>query len=156
MSLTVTVTVTGDKRVLQKMKRLGSSLYNFKDAMGEIGKQGTEYFSGQAWLSQGGVFGAKWPPLAASTLKYRRQSVGTRGAQPLTTGHPDGMQFSFDSKSDSTSVVISNKKPYFKYHQSTAPRRHLPRRQMIGVSAGFKRIVQDIIKRDIEAKISHA
>ena len=185
MSLAITVTISGDKRILQKMRRLSSDLYNFTDAMDDIGKEGARYFSGPAWLSQGGVFGNKWKPLSATSLYMRgygktelsgseanfvgfllnkqgqshgirKQSAGASGTQPLTTGHPDGMQFSFDHVSDRNSVTIFNNKSYFKYHQSTAPRKRLPRRQMIGASNGFRTIVARIIKEDVQRKISHA
>lgn len=156
MSLQVSITVSGDKRVLQKMRRLGSSLYDFSDEMDDIGEQGAKYFSGPAWLSQGGVFGEKWPALSPRTLRRRRQAVGTRGAQPLTTGHPDGMQFSFDYSSGKQVVTIFNNKSYFGYHQSTAERRRLPRRQMIGVSSGFRKIVQTVLKEGVRRKIDNA
>src|SRR5947209_12342507 len=120
--------------------------------MQSIGHALTDYYSHQVFSSQGAVYGEAWAPLSVVSLYMRgathtqltgRQAAfvaflhNKRGQEgtlrnlgagismraPLTTGHPDGMQFSFVAQATANSVVVSNTKPYFKYHQSTAPRR---------------------------------
>ena len=43
------------------------------------------------------------------------------------------------------SVTITNDAPWFKYHQSSAPRTKIPRRVMIGVYTGMQDDVTNII-----------
>lgn len=153
MSLQVTITVTGSDRTLQKMRRLGSSLYNFKDAMTEIGTQGKRYFAGTAWLSQGGVYGNKW---AALTTPYAaRKARKYPGRRMLVAS--GAMRAGFRMYADTNSVFIDNREPYFKYHQSSAARgSNLPRRQMIGASRGFRTIISTILRADIKRKVAGA
>lgn len=149
MALQVIIVVRGSDRVRAKLKRLKSGLYDFNNAMKEIGDKGSNYFAGQAWLSQGGVFGNKWQRLSSPYAQIKAGEYPGRGILEAT----GSMRKNFKSKNDQTSVLIYNKSPQFKYHQSTAPRRKLPRRQMIGNSRGFRSLVRDIIQRDIERKI---
>lgn len=150
MSLQVTIKITGSDRVLAKMNRLGKNLHNFKDAMTEIGNQGKDYFSGAAWRSQGGVYGNKWAALSNTYANRKRKKYPGRG--PLEAS--GDMRRGFRFYADKDSVFIDNREPQFKYHQSSAPRRKLPRRQMIGVSTGFKRIVSTVIRDDIRKKLA--
>lgn len=152
MNLSIQIKVNGSEEVRRKMVKLGSSLYDFSGAMDKIGKAGSKYFQGPAWLSQGGVFGNKWAELSTDYAGRKAKTYPGRG--PLVkTG---GMQKSFYHKSSKSSVIIGNKASQFKYHQSTLPRRKIPRRQMIGASDGFKKIVRDIMKEDIKNKIRSA
>lgn len=158
MALEVSVKITGDDRVLKKMKHLGRGLYDFRRAMDRIGTQLEAYYEQQPFKSLGGVYGKRWARLAPATVRNRAKTatIGSSATEPLNTGNPNGMQHSFYHESDSTSAFISNKKPYFKYHQSTAPRRKLPRRQMIGINSAVERIVSDEFEKDIEMKIREA
>lgn len=150
--LQVTVTITGSKETRKRLDRLGASLLNFKDAMDEIGKTSADYFSNQGFASQGGVFGAKWQPLQAryAVRKFRRFP----GRSPLVAS--GAMQRGFTYTAGRQEVTVSNKTEYFKYHQSTAPRSHLPRRQMMGINQPIKNFVGTIIKDDITRKIRAA
>lgn len=152
--LTVTITVKGGDKVNSKLKRLGSSLYNFSDAMKLIGQQAGDYYSNQAFNSQGGVFGSPWPALSPRTLAAKIKLYPQFANVPLVaTGT---MKDSFEATTTRQSVVISNTAPYYKYHQSTLPRRKIPRRQMAGINAPIKRIVKMIIQDDIKKKIRTA
>lgn len=152
MNLSIQVKITGSDRVRRKMTKLGSSLYNFKDAMNQIGRDGSRYFQGTAWQSQGGVYGNKWDALSANYASRKAKRYPGRGPLEKT----GTMRRSFDHEATRSSVVIGNTTPYFEYHQSSAPRSKIPRRQMIGVSSGFKSIVRDIIQEDIKKKIRNA
>jgi hypothetical protein len=182
MPLQITVKLTGDKEEQERLKALGKSLTDFTPVMKSIGQELTSYYSHQVFASQGGVYGEPWAPLSAVTLYMRgaehtqlsareagfvgflHNRHGQRGTSPsvaagislrapLTTGHPDGMQFSFVAQATANSVVISNTKPYFKYHQSTEPRRRLPRRQMLGINDDVIDIVQQLVRAEVSAKI---
>lgn len=147
--LQVTVVVSGNKEVQEKLKKLGQSFFMLRSAMDSIGDSLEKYYRDVAFTSQGGVFGAKWARLSP---KYAaRKAKKYPGRSPLVlTGK---MQRGFDHEADNSSVRIYNESPHFVYHQSTAPRLKLPRRAMMGVNAPVRATIQKIMKNEIEAKI---
>lgn len=145
----ITVVVTGDKAVRAKLKRLGSSLRDNKKAFDEISKQAIDYFQTRGFSSQGGVFGEKWQPL--SSAYQRQKSRRYRGKSTLVaTGK---MQDSFYAETGKTYALIQNRAPYFKFHQSTAPRTKMPRRATMGVNEPIKRIVRNALKAEMSRKL---
>jgi phage gpG-like protein len=150
--LKVTVTVRGDKETRSKLQRLGSKLNNMNSAMDKIGGDLKSYYGNRAFTSQGDVFGQPWRGLSSRYAVQKRKRWGNR---PLLVAS-GAMQKSFYYKADNNSVLISNKSPYFKYHQSSAARYKLPRRQMMGINSAVKTIVGDIIRDDIRKKIRDA
>jgi phage gpG-like protein len=150
--LELSIKIQGSKEVRAKLRRLGTSLYDLRSPMNEIGNQAARYYANQGMNSQGGVFGAAWTPLKRRTLA--RKSRTYPGRPPLVaTGK---MRDSFTFSASSKSVLVGNNAPYFKYHQSTLPRKRLPRRQMMGINAPVKKMVRDIISEEIERKIRAA
>ena len=150
--LSLQITITGDKRLDTKLKRLGSALFENRESMHDIGKQAATYYANQGFNSQGGVFGTKWQRLSPKYALIKAKLYP--GRPPLVaTGT---MQNNFTFAAGSNQVVIENKSPQFKYHQSTAPRSKMPRRASMGVNAPIKKIVRDIITRDVQNKIRNA
>lgn len=80
--------------------------------------------------SEGATFGNKWKGL---TPGYQGQKQRKFGSQKIlqATG---AMRAAFVSKTTATVSTISNKAHYFKYHQSSAPRRKMPRRVMMEIT----------------------
>lgn len=117
--------------------------------MEDIGDQAADYYANQGFNSQGGVFGSPWARLKTSTLL--RKTKRYPGRPPLVaTG---AMRDSFTHVAGSQQVLIGNKVDYFKYHQSTAPRLRLPRRQMMGINVPISRMVKSTIEQEIRKKI---
>lgn len=148
----MSIQIKGSKQTKDKLKRLGSSLYNFKGPMGEIGEQAARYYSTQAFASQGGVFGGRWPALSPRYARVKAVLYPGRGML-IRTGK---MQDSFTYTASSNQVLIGNKAPHFKYHQSTKPRNKIPRRAMMGVNDPIRKIVRGIIEADIKKKLRAA
>lgn len=154
MSLSLRIEVTNDKQVIAKLKRLGFDLKEFPEAMKEIGKALARYYSGPAFLSQGGVFGQKWASLSPAYQAYKAKEYRAFANSILVRGTgADSMQNEFEYVATKTEVVIGNRAPYFKYHQSAAPRTKIPRRQMMGVNDPVRDIVRDIIDEDVKKKL---
>jgi phage gpG-like protein len=120
--------------------------------MNEIGSSAAKYYSNQGFNSQGGVFGSKWSPLARRTIL--RKSKTYPGRSPLVaTGK---MRDSFTYTASNRQVLIGNKMDYFKYHQSTLPRKKLPRRQTMGINSPIKQMIQGIVSAEVKRKIKAA
>lgn len=148
----IQVTITGDKELLRGLKKLGQELYMLKSAMEDIGKDLSDYYSNEAFASQGGVFGTPWPRLSSKYASRKARIYA--GRSPLIASGK--MKESFDYKADNTSVYISNTAKQFKYHQSSAPRLKLPRRAMIGKNRAIVDIVETIVKQEVTRKIKKA
>ena len=150
MPLQVRVTVSGDSSFLQRVGRVIST-GDFSKPLKEIGDELVSYYSGQVFASQGGVLGDPWARLAPATMLYKSKHYTAYAAIPLiATGT---MKNSFQPTVTSRQLTIGNTAPYFMYHQSSAPRTKLPRRQMLGVNDDVKQIIKQIITRDLNSKL---
>lgn len=179
--LQISVKISGTQEVIDKLRRLDTSLLNFSDAMGQIGDELKNYYSGQVFASQGAVLGHPWPPLSPVTLLARGHSgnglkfessrqanfAGYLLSRRLQIGGGSSLNFniledtgtmrrSFYADTTATSVTIGNTAPYFKYHQSSAPRHKIPYRPMLGINDDIQAIVHDIIQSDLDQKIEAA
>lgn len=140
VSLTVEGVVIVD-RVLQGIEERARDL-------GPVWPNVVQVFQGivaKAFDSEGGSTGAPWAPLTPSTNadrvrkgfppahpilqrsgKLRRALTIGEGAAIISS--PTSMQY----------VVSQQETPYFKYHQSNAPRKRLPRRAPVLLTADDK------------------
>jgi Phage virion morphogenesis family len=150
----VTIVIKGDKETKAKLKRLGSSLYDFGSAMREVGKEVGRYYSNEGFNSQGGVFGRPWASLSPKTQAVKMLLYPQFVNVPLVATQT--MKNSFVATTGRQSAIITNEAPYYKYHQSTLPRRKIPRRQMAGINDPVKRIIANILEQDIRRKIRAA
>jgi len=151
--LSVAITIKGDKETIAKLGKLGSSFLNFQMAMRSIGDELTRYYGNNVFNSQGGAIGQKWPALAQSTKDAKAKRFFTATPLVNTGAMKQGFTSTFP---DVNSVTIGNKMDYFKYHQSSAPRSHLPRRVMMSTGGNVKTIIGTIIDADIQGKIAKA
>lgn len=147
----VTITIRGSSEVKSRMRKLGVSLYDFSTAMQKIGEWAARYYASQGFISQGGVYGNVWPRLSARTVYAKSKLYPQHVNTPLVASGK--MKDSFMFTSNKEQVIIGNKMPYYKYHQSTAPRHKIPRRQMAGVNDPIKQIVRSLIREDIARKL---
>lgn len=179
--LQISVRITGTQATIDKLRRLDTSLLNFQAAMSQIGNELKSYYSGQVFASQGAVLGHPWPPLSPVTLLARGHSgkglkfesskqadfAGLVLSRRLQGGGGSSLNFnilddtgtmkrSFYAKTTATSVTIGNDAPYFKYHQSSAPRHKIPYRPMLGINDDIRTIVHDIIQSDLSKKLESA
>lgn len=150
----VDVVVTGDKELMAKLDAFKDQLDDFGPVLHTIGDEMVSYFSGQAFSSQGGVFGTPWAKLAPSTQQYKIKHFPAYAAVPLmATGK---MRKSFKSQVTGQELTVKNTADYFVYHQSSAARKKIPRRKMIAIDSDVKNIIGQLIQKDIKAKISAA
>jgi phage gpG-like protein len=149
--VSVNVVITGDEELIAKLNKVESQISSFPEALSQIGKKLTSYYEDTVFNSMGGVFGTPWAKLAPSTVAQKVKHYRQYASVPLmATGR---MRRQFIATSDSHSLMIRNDAPYFVYHQSTEPRSKIPRRQMMGINAFLKAMIQQIVKDDINKKI---
>jgi phage gpG-like protein len=147
--LSMEIRISGSKEFRKKIDKFGDSLLDLREPMTKVGEKAATYYANQGFLSQGGVFGAKWAPLSA---RYAAKKAKLYPGRPplVRTGRMVG---AFSYAADNNSVLVTNKMPYFKYHQSTAPRSKIPRRATMGINSAIKTIVRDIVQQEIEKRL---
>src|ERR1035437_6732309 len=100
--MNMTITVSGTERVINKLKKLGT--LNFEPEFTKIGQYLKQYYSGEAFLSQGGVYGERWEPLKDGTRAYKAKHYTGRGILERT----GKMRNSFSYEASNNSVKVSN------------------------------------------------
>jgi phage gpG-like protein len=145
----ISIKVSGDKQVLAKLEKLGDKLTRFGPEMDKIGDSLETYYAGQVFASQGGILGTPWARLSKGYAEEKAKQYPGRG--PLVkTGKMIG---GFRHKSNDQSVTVSNRMPYFVYHQSSAPRHKIPYRPMMGVNRDVKSIIAQMIEVGVRKRI---
>ena len=92
-------------------------------------------------------YGERWKELAPATLTKERVAFGTK---PLVKTGALARSFRFRTSGDNDLKIFSTKK-FFVYHQSTKPRKRLPRRSALPDSdRGFPLSWRNRIKEEIE------
>jgi phage gpG-like protein len=151
MALSVSINISGNEEFMAKLKKLDAGLSDFSKPLKTIGEDLKKYYAGQAFQSMGGVYNMPWAKLAPSTQLFKKKHYPEYAANPLIA--TTNMRKRFTSQTTATKLVISNSAPYFVYHQSSAPRRKLPRRQMIGINSDVKSVIKQGIEKDIHQKL---
>lgn len=141
--LNITIKIAGDAKVMRKLKTLRN--IDFTQANREIGKELVDYYGNDAFATRGTVFGKRWPEYNPAYKVWKEKKYAGRGMLQLT----GTMQKSFFSTVTKNTVTIDNHSPIYKYHQSSAPRTKMPRRQMAGVNGKAKDIVRTAITKDL-------
>lgn len=148
--LGVEVNVAGDAGFIRKLRGL-VGLMDFSEALRETGENLKEYFGGQVFESHGGVYGTPWKALSPATVAFKSRHFRQFAAVPLqATGE---MRRSFAYHASATHLEIINEAPYFKYHQSTEPRKKLPRRPMFAINRDVKAIIRHSFEKAMAKKI---
>ena len=100
----------------RRFGKIDSDLKDFKPEFQRSADFLKDFFGGEVFNTRGAAIGEPWKP--------------TRNPWPILekTGK---MRRGFVSKAESKRAEVWNAVDYFKYHQSRAPRRNLPRRVMM-------------------------
>lgn len=131
----------GVTSITRKLATFGQSLDNMSPAWDYIGRQLLLDFAHQ-FAQEGGVFGGKWPQLADSTVAQRARKYGPWfAAHPILVG-TGALEMSVEQRGaagnvyqvGANSLTIGTTNPYAIFHNSSAPRTRLPRRQIVGLS----------------------
>jgi phage gpG-like protein len=135
----ITVTLSGDKEAMERLRRIGGGVLDLSSPMSSIGRYLTGFFSGEVFASRGGVIGKSWRPL---NNQYAARKARTFPGRPplIRTGV---MNRSFKANAGRASVLLLNSDPKFAFHQSGTSR--IPARTMMAVDQTRERRIVDII-----------
>lgn len=133
----------GVSSIQRKLATFGQSVEHMEPAWEYIGNQLLKDFR-QNYAQEGGVFGqySRWAPLAKSTQRQRARMVGPWfAAHPIlnVTGELEASVEWRGAKGNvfevgANSLTIGTTNPLAVFHNSSAPRKRLPRRPIVGLS----------------------
>lgn len=146
---TLTIQVSGEKEVADRLRRFGISILDLTRAMDQTGRYLSRFFAGEVFASRGGVIGKPWPALNDNYAVWKAEQWP--GRPPLVrTGL---MNRSFKHRSTKLSAELWNEADYFKYHQGGWG---VPQRVMMGLDAKRERGVAQLIAGEIVDKMRTA
>lgn len=145
--VSVSVKVTGDKRTIDKLRKLKVDLTDFSSEMNTLGKYFIQFFGRDVFVTEGDVFGEQWPRLSANYEFWKRIKYAGRGILERTGTLRQG----YEMQSGKDYVRIFNDVPYAKYHQFGTSR--LPKRTLMKIDEQRKKYIVDLFRQSVAGKI---
>lgn len=127
MSIYVDATIEGEVQLARRLQVVDTGISDFRQPL-ESSVTELKHSFDENFAASGGLFGG-WAPRAKS---YPWPILDKTG----------DMRHSFDAIVQDDMAMIFNTAEYFKYHQSRAPRRKLPRRVMMMIDNKRKQFIQ--------------
>lgn len=143
-----TISIQGDKRILQITSGIKLWMKNPKKTMVKIGDFLIEEFQDN-FPAEGSRLGSKWKALAAST-QAQRARLGYGAAHPILE-RTGALKRGFEKQVKRLSVRVFNPVDYFQYHQMGGGK--LPQRKMIDAPEKIKTEVVRMIQKDLGRKV---
>ena len=134
----LSASIEGDKELHRTLNIIPKNLDNFKVPLFKIGREVRVSIDAN-YASRGALFGAKWKPRKDKKSHPLLEKTGK-------------MRRAFDQDLGFDYVAIGNTSEYFKFHQSNAPRKKLPRRVMLKLD----QIRKIFIVKEFQAHIQKA
>lgn len=148
----IKITLKGGKDTVDKLNRVRDVLRDLRSEFQSSGKFMKDYYTKVPWTLDGTNFGERWQELNPKYAERKRKKYGSK---PKLEASGD-MRRGFRYQTTKTTLRVSNEVAYFVYHQSTRPRRKIPRRQMLGLDDDLMRKVALIFADGIRVKIKRA
>lgn len=140
-----------DERIMNKLSKLAHDIVDMHETMDAIGEAMAKF--GEANIeAEGGLLDAQWKPLSQNYLN-RKLKMYNVTHELVATGK---MKSSFAWNASENSVEVGNNTPYWKYHQSSAPRTKMPYRPTIGFTDDIKNQISNRIRKDLRRKLELA
>jgi phage gpG-like protein len=140
--------IEGEKELSRKLEGVSEKMRNWREEFVNTGGYLCKTFRDN-FDTEGAMLGKKWAPLKASTLMYKMKH-GYPSDILVRTGL---MRSSFDYQADDLQVTVFNPVGYFKFHQSKAPRKNLPRRVMMVLDEKRKESIIKIFQMAVEKEL---
>lgn len=143
---TTGITFKGDKILNRKLQKLSTNIKNARKPLEQSGKYVIKQ-SVKNFQTEGATLQSKWKPLSPFTMA-QKSKLGF-GAKKILQRTGKLMRSIKIIQLNKFLVKISSKNPYYKYHQSTAARKKLPRRKMLDITNEISKDIVKIFKKYI-------
>lgn len=146
----IQISITGDKELVERLKRLGGGQLNLNDSLDDSGRYLTRFFGGEVFASRGRVIDESWASLNPSYAAWKARTFP--GRPPLVrTGE---MMRSFGYTASPLRLELFNTADHFLFHQEGTGR--APKRVMMKVDQRRAVRVGEFIETDLNKQILRA
>lgn len=149
MTFQISWEIEGERQLSRRLIGLESDLKDYSYPFQQSADFLTGVFSRDVFETQGAVIGERWKRLSPYTVAQKAK----RGYPSTPLVGSGAMRGSFLTIVSSDQAVIYNTAAYFKYHQSKAPRTHLPRRVMMKIHNGQREQIVRFFQEHIRASL---
>ncbi len=147
----INLTLYGARETIQKLAQLEKWVTSFKSELKETGEFVQDYYVKAPFETEGTVYGSRWPKLSERYAKWKRKKFIGKPILERT----GVMRKAFRYEASDHELVVDNPTEYFKYHQSSAPRTKIPRRQTIALNDQIIAKIYQIFNESIKRKIKN-
>ena len=147
--LKVTVTISGEKRIIAQLKSVSDAFTNWKPELQSVGDFLKEFYTNDVFETEGSVIGRKWRPLSEQYEFQKRKLYPGRGILEATGTLRRG--YEVDEKRNS--MELTNKVPYGIYQQQG---RGVHERVLVRMDSKRKKDVVKIFEKGIIKKVKTA
>jgi len=152
MALQLNWEIEGVRQISRKLQTIEDQVKDWRPAFRRATSELKSIFSNDVFRTEGRAIRERWKPLKPQYLAQKRQR-GFSGGTLVGTGR---MKNSFQTIVKPDMGVVWNSIFYFRYHQSKAPRRKLPRRVMMKLANQQRELVVKIFHETFFRKVSKA
>jgi hypothetical protein len=145
----IVVSIQGGEELARRIRKFGSSILDLTDAMNDVGDYLVGFFSGEVFVSRGGVIGKPWQPLSDA---YALQKAHEFPGRPDLIQSGD-MNEGFRFTATRNSVGFYNTQDYFYFHDEG---RGVPERKMMDVDRTRLTKIGQFIAQDLDRKMRRA
>lgn len=147
--LNVQITISGDKKITEKLKKMGASFDDWSETLHSVGDYLMDVYSRQAFDTEGGILGIRWQNLSPIYELWKAKHYPGRGILERTGALKKGFTMNVQPKR----LELQNLVKYAYYHQKG---KGVPQRQIIGVDSSIKTKIIDYFKIGIHNKLVEA
>lgn len=140
---TIRLDVKGVPETRVLLAKYARSLHDWSPEMREIKTTFKKFLTRDVFESEGAVFGRPWKPLSPTYRDFKRVTFSGRGILQRSGDLRKGWMFVSDDKS----VTMENTVDYGIYHQSTRPRKKLPRRPLLHIDQARQDYIVDTLRK---------
>jgi phage gpG-like protein len=146
------INVTGLDQTLSKLAGIKRVFSGFKPELQASGDYLMKYYENTPFQEEGANYGQRWQALSPKYEAWKRSRYGNKPIL-VRTG---AMQKSFKLTTTDSLMKIENTAEYFPYHQSSAPRRKIPRRVVLMLTDILLSSIGDEFKKSLMQRIQRA
>lgn len=150
MSVTLTITIQGDKETLARLEKLSTQLNDMSKPFKTAGNLLTKFYSSVPFASRGSVYGRAWPGLSEA---YAKRKAKLYPARPVLIASGK-MAESFKFQSTKELLRIYNATgDLFKWHQLGEGNN--PQRVMMLLDQQRKKVVVDEVETHVKKLVEN-
>jgi phage gpG-like protein len=153
MPVGFTVTLQGDKELLDGLKNFAEGIIDLQEEFESTGKYLLDFETQQVFESEGQVFGEPWQPLSEEYSNWKHKHFPNRPILEATGNMRRGFYFTMLNSRQALFHNVYDEQ-YLKYHQTGAPKHNLPKRVLYKLDDDRKQAIMKIFTDGVKRRLA--